>query len=579
MPRAVRAFLVGLLVCVLVPRVADAVPPFSGTIFLDPDIIVASDPSAFTQLAYVGQGMRLMYDRRVGWVMLDAYLFDASFDGGANIEIQVNPEFGSAVAAELEAAVYAPVIGQLPAALRARVQTVWIHAGVELFGGGNDNLLIHTGQAAAYVADGILEEVLVHEAAHTSLDPLHAASPGWLAAQGDDGEFISTYARDFPDREDVAESFLPYLAVRYREGRITAALSQVIASTIPNRMAYFDSLALDLYPFAWCGNGVIDGAELCDDGNSVNGDGCDGNCTPSACGNGVLADGEVCDDGNLAGGDCCSASCQIEPAGSTCRPAVDACDAAEQCDGVSASCPADEMEPAGTPCPDGNLCNGEETCDGAGGCLAGTPPICDDGSGCTLDTCHPILGCQSAPGPTPGCAMTGKGLLLVHEQAAGREKLIAKYLESSATSQSDWGNPLTGGAGTAYELCIFDAQARLVAALRVDRAGETCAGRPCWKSVGGAPPLGKGYAYKDKDLTADGTLQLKLLGGSGRTKALWKAQNGSDTLPTGIASALGAAGLGPVTVQLHSLPAGSVCLSMELGDIKRNDGRVFKGKR
>ena len=66
----------------------------------------------------------------------------------------------------------------------------------------------------------MLDETLVHEAAHTSLDPTHASSAGWLAAQAADGVFISTYAADHPLREDVAESFLTYLAVRYRSDRM-----------------------------------------------------------------------------------------------------------------------------------------------------------------------------------------------------------------------------------------------------------------------------------------------------------------------------------------------------------------------
>ena len=69
---------------------------------------------------------------------------------------------------------YGEEIGRLPTALRKDVETVWIHKGVELFGGGNNNLLIHTGQAVDYIYEGILEEVLVHEAAHTSLDTYHA---------------------------------------------------------------------------------------------------------------------------------------------------------------------------------------------------------------------------------------------------------------------------------------------------------------------------------------------------------------------------------------------------------------------
>ncbi|HKX62806.1 MAG TPA: choice-of-anchor D domain-containing protein, partial [Verrucomicrobiae bacterium] len=102
--------------------------------------------------------------------------------------------------------------------------------------------------SALYEADGILEETLVHESGHTSLDPLHASASGWLAAQIADPEFISTYARDNPTREDIAESYLPWLAVRHRPHRISATLSNTIAVTIPNRLAYFDGQNFNMYP-------------------------------------------------------------------------------------------------------------------------------------------------------------------------------------------------------------------------------------------------------------------------------------------------------------------------------------------
>lgn len=71
---------------------------------------------------------------------------------------------------------------------------------------------------------------------------------------------------------------------------------------------------------AICGNGVIDAGEECDDGNEVDGDGCDSNCTVTGCGNGIMTEGEECDDGNNDDGDGCSADCTIEvaiPAAST----------------------------------------------------------------------------------------------------------------------------------------------------------------------------------------------------------------------------------------------------------------------
>lgn len=223
-------------------------PPFGGTIFIDPDIITASDPTAFTGLAYAGTGERTMFDRRVnGWITVDAHLFDATFDDGLSTEVQVNPEFDQATALAM-AERYTEAIGRIPTALRVDMETVWIHRGVEPFGGGNNNILIHVGQGELYEADGILEETLMHEGAHTSLDAAHAAASGWLAAQGADPTFISDYARDHPTREDIAESFVPWVAVRHRSDRISAGLRATIEEAIPNRIAYFDGLGLDMHP-------------------------------------------------------------------------------------------------------------------------------------------------------------------------------------------------------------------------------------------------------------------------------------------------------------------------------------------
>lgn len=246
-PRALGTALIALTA---IP--AHSEPPYHGTIFLAPELITASDPSDFVALSDAGRGVRTMFDRRVNaFVQYDAYLFVATYAGTAPVEIQVNPEYGSTDAARAVAAEYAPVIGRLPRFLRKDLDNVWIHRGNEAFGGGNRNLLIHTGSIAqGYIADGILEETLVHEATHTSLDDPHASAPGWIAAQQADGEFISTYARDFPAREDLAETLVPWLAARALAERAEPSLIATTESTIPNRLAYLDALALDTSPLS-----------------------------------------------------------------------------------------------------------------------------------------------------------------------------------------------------------------------------------------------------------------------------------------------------------------------------------------
>ncbi len=62
-----------------------------------------------------------------------------------------------------------------------------------------------------------------------------------------------------------------------------------------------------------CGNSIVDPTESCDDGNITAGDGCDEVCRVEVgCGNGVVDPGEHCDDGNAINGDGCSSTCQRE---------------------------------------------------------------------------------------------------------------------------------------------------------------------------------------------------------------------------------------------------------------------------
>lgn len=249
MKPSLSAILLSVTFVTFAPHTAVAAPITEGTVFLDPDIITASDPSTFVGLTFAGTGSVLMFDRRIAaFSFFNAFLFDVTFSDGLGTQIQVNPEFGSAANAQIEAAKYGLLIGQLPTALRVDVDTVWIHKGLQPFGGGNNNILIHTDQADDYAAGGFLEEVFVHEGSHTSLDATHAGSPGWLAAQAADANFISTYAMDNPTREDIAESFLPWLALRHRADRIDASLELAIAQAIPNRLEYFDSQSFDLFP-------------------------------------------------------------------------------------------------------------------------------------------------------------------------------------------------------------------------------------------------------------------------------------------------------------------------------------------
>jgi cysteine-rich repeat protein len=122
-----------------------------------------------------------------------------------------------------------------------------------------------------------------------------------------------------------------------------------------------------------CGNGIITSPEQCDDGNTLNGDGCDNNCTVTACGNGIITSPEQCDDGNTLNGDGCSATCTLE-AGYSCTPACAQCAAGTYQNGLAC-----------TPCASGSYQNqtGRTACVP---CSPACPANVQESTSCTATT-------------------------------------------------------------------------------------------------------------------------------------------------------------------------------------------------
>ena len=136
--------------------------------------------------------------------------------------------------------------------------------------------------------------------------------------------------------------------------------------------------------------------------------------TPSAtptqtpfCGNGIVEGSEQCDDHNNTNGDCCSATCQFESPGSPCAGDDNQC-TLDQCNGTG-TCQHPNA-PSGTGCNDGNACTTGEQCV-AGSCGGGSPTVCNDNDSCTTDTCDPGLGCLFEVGvESPECHSCADGV-------------------------------------------------------------------------------------------------------------------------------------------------------------------------
>ena len=193
---------------------------------------------------------------------------------------------------------------------------------------------------------------------------------------------------------------------------------------------------------------------------------------------------------------------------------------------------------------------------------------CDDGNTAAGDGCDAAcLEESSSPcavAPILACVNAGKASLSVLESKPGKEKLkLALKKLADSVPLADLGDPV--GGTTRYDVCLYGDADQLVAELSVDRAGQSCGGKPCWKAAGGV-----GFKYKDAGASASGVSKLSLKSGEAGKGALSlqagnRADRGQSALPTGIAAAL--QGALAATVQVHSdAPA---CFAAELGTVKQ----------
>ncbi len=174
------------------------------------------------------------------------------------------------------------------------------------------------------------------------------------------------------------------------------------------------------------------------------------------------------------------------------------------------------------------------------------------------------LSCGS--GPVAGCIAPAKGVLVVKEKAAGKEKIkVALKKLQPALVPNDFGDPVTGA--TAYKICIYDSTDQPVGEYTVDQAGALCNGVSCWSSIT------KGYKYRDKGTSTDGILKINLFGGdAGKGKVIVVGKNKTGNLPTGVASAM----QGETSATVQVLSSDASCVGMNLPQVKKADGLIFK---
>jgi len=161
------------------------------------------------------------------------------------------------------------------------------------------------------------------------------------------------------------------------------------------------------------------------------------------------------------------------------------------------------------------------------------------------------------------------------EKHAGKERLKLSWKKiTTATTRSDFGDPV--GGSTVATLCIFNDGGILVGQpLVVDRGGQMCGGKPCWKATGS-----QGLAYQDKAASADGITKMSFGGrpaGKGKASAQGKnnAAKNQTSLPTGFAAAL----TGNTSPTIELVTSNGFCVGAKMNTVKKDDGQQYKAQK
>ena len=213
------------------------------------NILTKKDPTSLISLVFVKKTRIETYDRRGSkYSLTEVFRFDATFEKGYKIKIYVNLEFKTKDNAKIQALKYGIMVGQIPNFLKEGIKTLTIHKGNKNWGGGNNNILIHTDSKYGACE----EEAMIHEGGHTSLDWAWNESLDpikWKTAAKADNKFISKYAKKNPNTEDVAETTVWWIAARCKTDKISKSNYKKILKGIPNRLKYLDEQNFDMYPF------------------------------------------------------------------------------------------------------------------------------------------------------------------------------------------------------------------------------------------------------------------------------------------------------------------------------------------
>jgi len=196
-----------------------------------------------------------------GWVVEQRGFFDFDFhvfnvsiwnhdpeDDYDDIEFLVNTELSKSEAVPLIERT-AAFLQSMAASGVTGIETMVIHKAENGRATGSpyrNTMTIYTNTING--TDRAFSNTLWHELAHISVEENFYNAEGtgfgssWYAAAEKDGGFLTEYAETNPDTEDIAETWVPFVRLKFTSDFASSAQAATITKQVPNRLAFFESV-------------------------------------------------------------------------------------------------------------------------------------------------------------------------------------------------------------------------------------------------------------------------------------------------------------------------------------------------
>lgn len=236
----------GLGYCLLA-GVAAAAPLFENSVVSnDIDFIMVSDPAVPACVRYIGQLEKEMPGALDNSDLMapDVFTFEVTFLDGSQVGIWVHSSVGSKENAQGLAGQLLGPLGRLPSVMRQGLSHVVVHSGYHAAFGEHLGhfFVVYADNMQARIDTHDLEETVFHESVHATLDADWSESPEWRRAQESDGDFITEYAAENPDGEDLAETALFAITYLRHRDRLPLDVVRGVETVVPARLAFFEMI-------------------------------------------------------------------------------------------------------------------------------------------------------------------------------------------------------------------------------------------------------------------------------------------------------------------------------------------------